>query len=74
MVPADMVENGETTNHDDGPGRGSKAASALERLQARPLMLWLAVLGITLVAFYLMDHLIMAGQGLPLNIDLSPAQ
>jgi len=46
----------------------------VERLQGRPLFLWLAVFAVTLVAFYALDHLIMSGQGLPLGLDLTPAQ
>ena len=73
-----MAEQRDRTDQADssqGASRGQPPIpSALERLQANPLMLWLSVLALTLVAFYLMDHLIMAGQGLPLNLDLSPAQ
>ena len=69
-----MAEQGELTNEAGAPEGQPPIPSALERLQANPLMLWLSVLALTLVAFYLMDHLIMAGQGLPLNLDLSPAQ
>ncbi len=35
---------------------------------------WLIAIAVTLVVFYLMDHGIMAMQGLPLNFDMTPAQ
>jgi hypothetical protein len=69
-----MAESREGTGAGDAPDTGRRAASVLERLQARPLLLWIAVLTLTFVAFYAMDHLVMAGQGLPLNLDLTPAQ
>ncbi len=69
-----MTENGEQTGAGGAPETERRASSALERLQANPLMLWLVVFALTLVAFYAMDHLIMGGQGLPLNLDLTPAQ
>lgn len=37
------------------------------------LVIWIAALAISLVAFYGLDHLIMNMQGLPLNADLTPA-
>lgn len=38
------------------------------------LAIWLGALAITLLAFYGLDHFIMGIQGLPLNLDLTPAQ
>ncbi len=38
------------------------------------LLIWLVALGVTLAAFYGLDHLSMNMQGLPLNWDLTPAQ
>jgi hypothetical protein len=35
---------------------------------------WLSAIAVTLVVFYLMNHGIMAMQGLPLNIDMTPVQ
>ena len=68
-----MTDNGEAGSN-DAAAKGPKARSAVERLQARPLALWVVVIALTLAAFYAMDHLVMAGQGLPLNLDLTPAQ
>ncbi len=51
-----------------------QTSSLLARLQRRPLLLWLAAFALALVTFYAMDQLVMAGQGLPLNLDLTPAQ
>ena len=48
-----------TTNHEQQSGK---------------VMIWVAAIAVTLVAFYFMDHFIMGIQGLPLNWDLSPAQ
>ena len=39
-----------------------------------PLLIWLGAFVVSLVAFYALDHFIMAIQGLPLNLDLTPAQ
>lgn len=39
-----------------------------------PLLNWLGAFAIALVAFYVMDHLVMFMQGLPLNFDLTPVQ
>ena len=33
---------------------------------------WLAVLGLTLVFFYGLDHLVMRAQGLPLSWNMAP--
>ncbi len=38
------------------------------------VVLWSAVLLITLVAFYALNHFVMSMQGLPLNWDLTPVQ
>lgn len=67
-----MAENGEGAGA--AAERERQASSALTRLQTRPLLLWLGAFALALVAFYAMDQLIMAGQGLPLNLDLTPAQ
>jgi len=37
-------------------------------------IVWAGALLITLLFFYGLDHFIMSVQGLPLNLDLSPAQ
>ena len=39
-----------------------------------PIVVWAAALGVTLLGFYLLDHAVMSMQGLPLNLDLTPAQ
>jgi len=36
--------------------------------------MWVAVFAVTLLVFYGIDHAIMSMQGLPLNLDLTPAQ
>ncbi len=38
------------------------------------LLLWIAVFAITAAVFYGLDHAVMAGQGLPLNLNLTPRQ
>jgi hypothetical protein len=38
------------------------------------IIVWLGAFILTLLIFYGMDHLIMAAQGLPLNLNLTPAQ
>jgi len=38
------------------------------------VLVWLAAVVTVAAFFYGMDHLIMSLQGLPLNLDLSPAQ
>lgn len=40
----------------------------------RPAVGWLAAVLSALAFFYALDHLVMGMQGLPLNLDLSPAQ
>jgi len=40
----------------------------------RLVAIWLGALAISLLGFYLLDHGIMSMQGLPLNLDLTPAQ
>ena len=37
-------------------------------------IIWVGALAISLLGFYLLDHGIMSMQGLPLNLDLTPAQ
>ncbi|MDM8545386.1 hypothetical protein [Candidatus Venteria ishoeyi] len=39
-----------------------------------PLVTWITAFAVTLLVFYLINHGIMSMQGLPLNIDLTPAQ
>ncbi len=41
---------------------------------ANPLVLFLGAVGVTVLVFYGLDHFIMSIQGLPLNLDLTPAQ
>jgi len=38
------------------------------------LLVWAGALLITLLFFYGLDHFIMSVQGLPLHLDLTPAQ
>jgi len=38
------------------------------------VLIWLAAVVTVVALFYGMDHLVMNLQGLPLNLDLSPAQ
>jgi len=38
------------------------------------IILWVGALAVSLLGFYLLDHCIMNMQGLPLNLDLTPAQ
>lgn len=38
------------------------------------LFVWLGAFGVALAVFYGLDLFIMAIQGLPLNLDLTPAQ
>lgn len=40
----------------------------------RSIVVWVAVFVLVALVFYGLDHAIMSAQGLPLNIDLSPAQ
>ena len=42
--------------------------------RASPIVSWAMTLFLTLAAFYAIDHLVMAAQGLPLGWDLRPAQ
>lgn len=39
-----------------------------------PLIVWTGALLLTIMVFYGLDHFIMTIQGLPLNLDLTPAQ
>jgi len=39
-----------------------------------PVLVWAGALLATLLFFYGLDHVIMAVQGLPLQLDLTPAQ
>jgi len=38
------------------------------------VMIWVGALAVSLLGFYLLNHGIMSMQGLPLNLDLTPAQ
>jgi len=46
----------------------------MKTLLENTILVWLGAFILTLLIFYGMDHFIMAAQGLPLNLDLSPAQ
>ena len=61
-------------DNDDGVARMSSRDTLLGRLAAGSPLLWLAAFAVVFLAFYAMDHAIMAAQGLPLNLDLTPAQ
>ena len=39
-----------------------------------PFLYWLGAFIVSVVFFYGLDHLVMSLQGLPLNLDLTPAQ
>ena len=41
---------------------------------AKTIVVWVVALVVTALAFYGMDLMVMAAQGLPLNFDLTPAQ
>ncbi len=38
------------------------------------VLIWVGVFALTLVLFYGIDQFIMAVQGLPLNLDMTPVQ
>jgi hypothetical protein len=38
------------------------------------IIVWVGAFALALLAFYAMDHFIMSVQGLPINLDLTPAQ
>lgn len=38
------------------------------------ICVWVLVFMVTALFFYGLDHLVMTAQGLPLNLDLTPAQ
>ncbi|GMQ95803.1 MAG: hypothetical protein BMS9Abin14_263 [Gammaproteobacteria bacterium] len=61
-------------DNDDGVARMSSQEIPRERSAAGSPLMWLAVFALVILAFYAMDHGIMALQGLPLNLDLTPAQ
>lgn len=44
------------------------------REKLHKVVLWSATLLVTLVAFYVLNHVVMSMQGLPLNWDLTPLQ
>jgi hypothetical protein len=39
-----------------------------------PIFIWVSAFILTLLVFYGMDQFIMLAQGLPLNLDMTPAQ
>ncbi len=39
-----------------------------------PVVVWLGAIAVTVLFFYGLDHIIMSMQGLPLNMNLTPAQ
>ena len=41
---------------------------------AATLLVWLAAFALVVLVFYAMDHAVMSAQGLPLNMNLTPAQ
>lgn len=43
-------------------------------MSSRMILVWVGAFAVTLVVFYLLDLLVMGGQGLPLNLNLTPAQ
>lgn len=38
------------------------------------LIIWIGAFALALLVFYGVDHFIMSSQGLPLNLDMTPAQ
>ena len=61
-------------DNDDAVARMSSQDSPRRRSAVGSPLLWLAVFALVILAFYAMDHAIMAVQGLPLDMDLTPAQ
>jgi len=59
---------------DDAVARTSSHDTPRQRSAAGSPLMWLAVFALVILAFYAMDHGIMALQGLPLNMDLTPVQ
>ena len=45
-----------------------------QRNKTNKIYTWMIAIIITLAAFYVLDHLVMSMQGLPLDWDLTPAQ
>ena len=45
-----------------------------EKKMAKNLQIWLLAFVVVIVLFYGLNHLVMNVQGLPLNLDLTPAQ
>ncbi len=43
-------------------------------MSGKTLLIWGGAFAITLLAFYALDLLVMGAQGLPLRLDLTPAQ
>jgi len=46
----------------------------MQRQKGNRLIMWIVAIGITVVFFYGLNQFIMSAQGLPLNLDLTPAQ
>lgn len=44
------------------------------RGKSHKIFIWSAALLVTLVAFYVLNHVVMTMQGLPLNWDLTPLE
>lgn len=43
-------------------------------MAGRSILIWVGAFAVTLLAFYGLDLLVMGMQGLPLHLDLTPAQ
>ncbi len=43
-------------------------------MSGKTLLIWGGAFAITLLGFYALDLLVMGAQGLPLRLDLTPAQ
>jgi len=68
------VDRQHDDDDDHAAARMSSRATPRQRLATGSPLLWLATFAIVFLAFYAMDHAIMAAQGLPLNLNLTPAQ
>jgi hypothetical protein len=61
----------------DSPDNGDNSRTADNHSPVNrdnPLLTWVAAFLIALVFFYALDHIIMSMQGLPLKLNLTPAQ
>lgn len=43
-------------------------------MSSKTILIWVSAFAVTLLAFYGLDLLVMGAQGLPLNLNLTPAQ